>query len=148
MSLASRLLSKYEILDNGCWMYTGGWNGGGYGNIWDNGRTRSAHIVSYEIHIGPVPEGLNVLHTCDYRPCINPDHLFVGTTQDNIDDMISKGRDGFKGVRNGRCLLTEEQVAEIKKLLKNYSQQHIADKYNVSRPTIAAIKSGRNWGQL
>lgn len=148
MSLVGRLLSKYIVLDNGCWEYTGGLNGAGYGNIWDNGRTRSAHVVSHEIHKGPIPEDTCVLHSCDYKPCINPDHLFLGTQHDNIHDMIDKGRDGFKGTRNGRCLLTEIQVVEIKQLLLDYTQQHIADIYGVSRPTIAAIKSGRIWGQL
>lgn len=146
MSVANRLLSKIEVLDDGCWRYTGGLNSGGYGNIWDNGRTRSAHVVSFECHSGPVPEGLSVLHSCDYRACINPEHLFAGTTQDNIDDMVTKGRDGFKGERNGRCLLTKDQREEIRALLSEHSQQHIANMYNVSRSTIAAIKSGRNWG--
>lgn len=150
MSIIDRLYSKAEILSCGCWRYTGGLNGAGYGNIWDEGRTRSAHVVSFEIHNGPVPEGLSVLHSCDYKPCINPDHLFAGTTQDNIDDMINKGRDGFKGVRNGRAVLSEGEVISIKELLASniFSCQSIADKFNVSRPTIAAIKSGRNWGQL
>lgn len=146
MSLSERLLSKYTISDSGCWEYTGGLNGRGYGNIWDNGTTRSAHVVSYELHCGPVPEGLNVLHSCDNRKCICPDHLFVGTTQNNIDDMVNKGRDGFKGSRNGRALLTENDILAIRRLLNCYSQQYIADKYGVSRSTIAAIKSGRNWG--
>lgn len=102
--------------------------------------------MSYEIHIGPVPEGLNVLHTCDNKPCINPDHLVVGTTQDNIDDMIVKGRDGFTGERNGRCLLTRIQVEAIRQMLgDDIAQARIAEQYGVSRSTIAAIKSGRNW---
>lgn len=147
MSVAERLLSKIEPLDNGCWKYLGGINQAGYGNIWDNGRTRSAHIVSFEIHNRPVSKGLNVLHTCDNRWCVNPEHLFEGTTQDNIDDMISKGRDGFKGAKNGRAILNEEQVEAIRKFLTTttYSQQYIADKFGVSRSTVAAIKAGRLW---
>ena len=142
-SVSDRLLSRIEIQDNGCWIYTGGLNGRGYGNIWHNGRTRSAHVVSYEVHTGPVPEGMQVCHTCDNKPCINPDHLFVGTAQDNIDDMIIKGRNNFKG----RALLTQGQVSEIRRLLIETcrSQQNIADQFEVSRSTIAAIKSGRNW---
>lgn len=145
MCIADRLYSKVQVLENGCWRYTGGLNGSGYGNIWQDGHTRSAHVVSYEIHNGPVPEGLNVLHSCDYKPCINPEHLFSGTQQDNIDDMINKDRHNF----SGRALLTTEAVTEIRELLKetDLSQQCIADKFTVSRSTIAAIKSGRNWGQ-
>lgn len=148
MTLSSRLDSKTTVLDNGCWMFTGGCGSRGYGNIWDNGKTRSAHIVAYEIHKGPVTDGLSVLHTCDNRWCVNPDHLFLGTQQDNINDMIHKGRDGFSGERNGRALLNKDSVLLIKHLLDTgeHSQQTIANAYKVSRSTIAAIKSGRNWG--
>ena len=143
---ADRLLSKKQELPCGCWMYTGGLNSGGYGNIWDDGRTRSAHVVCYEIFKGPIPEGLNVCHSCDNTWCINPDHLFVGTAQDNIDDMINKGRDRFRG----RAILSKKQVEEIRELLlgTRLSQEKIALVYTVSRSTIAAIKSGRNWGHL
>jgi HNH endonuclease len=146
-SLADRLLSKIEIQEDGCWRYTGGLNGGGYGNIWDRGRTRSAHVVSYELSKGPVPEGMSVLHACDNRACVRPTHLFLGSTQDNINDMITKGRDGFKGIRNGRSLLVEEQVNLVKFYLRNtfLSQEAIADKFHVSRSTISAISTGRNW---
>ncbi len=147
IELSARLRAKTVIADSGCWEYTGGLNGSGYGNIWDSGRTRSAHVVAYELGVGPVPEGLSVLHTCDNRKCVNPTHLFVGTTQDNIDDMISKGRDGFKGIKNGRALLIEEHVNLIKYFLANtfLSQEAIAAKFNVSRSTVSAIKTGRLW---
>lgn len=150
IGLRDRLLSKIEVLDNGCWRYTGGINSGGYGNIWSEGTTRGAHVVSYEIHKGPVPKGKQVCHSCDYKPCINPEHLFAGTSFDNIHDMINKGRDGFKGTRNGRALLDEQQVAEIKRILNTglYTQESIAADFNVCRGTISAINTGRNWGQL
>ena len=146
-TLTSRLRDKTVIEDNGCWRYIGGINGSGYGNIWDRGRTRSAHVVSYELNVGPVPEGISVLHTCDNRWCVNPTHLFLGTTQDNIDDMVSKGRDGFKGIKNGKALLVEEHINLIKYYLNNtfLSQQAIANKFQVSRSTISAISTGRNW---
>ena len=148
MSVAERLLSKYVITDSGCWEYTGGLNSGGYGNIWDNRRTRSAHVVSFEVHCEPIPQGMSVLHSCDNRCCINPKHLFLGTAQDNIDDMITKGRDGFSGQRNGRALLTQNDIIAIRSILPKYSQEYIANMYGVSRSTIAAIKSGRNWGTM
>lgn len=146
-TVAERLLSKIEPLDNGCWKYLGGLNQGGYGNIWDNGRTRSAHVVSFEIHNRPVRQGYSVCHSCDNKWCINPEHLFEGTTQDNIDDMISKGRDGFKGVRNGMAILDEEQVEVIRNLLAEdqLSQEAIGERFGVSRSTVAAIKSRRLW---
>jgi len=144
--LLFRLLRKAVKTDSGCWKYTGGLNGRGYGNIWVDGTTRSAHVVSYELHKGPIPAGMNVCHSCDNKKCINPRHLFLGTTQDNIDDMIAKGRDGFKRERNGRALLTEEDVVAVREMLRqNKTQQYIADQYNVSRGTISAIGTGRNW---
>lgn len=131
-------------------MYTGGWNGRGYGNIWDKGCTRSAHVVSYEVHTGPVPEGLYVLHSCDNKWCINPEHLFVGTQQDNIDDMVSKGRDGFAGEKNGKAILNEEKVRQIKNLLRDsgLSCRTIGERFGVSGPAIMQIKHGRNWGHI
>src|SRR6266702_5022145 len=135
--LASRLWEKTTIRDDGCWMFTGGWNGGGYGNIWDSGHTRSAHVVSYEIHIGPVPKNLCVCHTCDNRWCVNPKHLFLGTNKDNLDDMTKKGRDRRIGAQNGRSVLSLVQVYEIRLLLdsKQLSQQAIASLFGVSRST-------------
>lgn len=146
MTLLERLLSKIKVLESGCWQYTGGINTAGYGNIWDNGKTRGAHIVAYELLVGPVhPIGINVCHNCDNKWCINPEHLFLGTQLDNIHDMIVKGRDGFRGTRNGRALLDLEKVNEIKNLLGVLTQEQIADQYGVSEATISAISTGRNW---
>lgn len=65
----------------------------GYGNMRFAGRSRKAHAVSWELANGqPVPDGLYVLHKCDNPACVNPAHLFVGTQQDNVDDMWAKGR--------------------------------------------------------
>lgn len=146
MCVSSRLAEKTSVLENGCWMYIGGWNTKNYGVFWVNGKSRTAHRVAYELYVGSIPDDLSVLHTCDNPWCINPKHLFVGTQQDNIDDMISKGRDGFIRTKNGRALLDEDDIIEIKKLLDQFSQQHIANQFGVSRSTISAISTGRNWG--
>lgn len=146
MCMSSRLAEKTSVLKNGCWMYTGGWNAKNYGVFWVDGKSRTAHRVAYELYVGSIPDDLSVLHTCDNPWCINPKHLFVGTQQDNIDDMISKGRDGFIRTKNGRALLSEDDIIEIKKLLGQFSQQHIANQFGVSRSTISAISTGRNWG--
>jgi len=80
--------------DDGCWEWTGGTQKPGYGKLGAGGGDNAAyaHRVSWEIHYGPIPEGMRVLHRCDNPPCTRPDHLFLGTQTDNMKDMWAKGR--------------------------------------------------------
>lgn len=71
----------------------------GYGVIYFNGRQTYTHRVSYELHVGPIPDGLFILHRCDVPACVNPDHLFVGSAADNVADMMAKGRHRFHFLR-------------------------------------------------
>jgi hypothetical protein len=77
----------------GCWLWERAVKGEGYGHKWYDGKLQSAHRISWQIHRGPIPDGLWVLHRCDVMLCVNPDHLFLGTHQDNVDDKHRKGRD-------------------------------------------------------
>lgn len=91
------LEDSYTIDDNGCWLWTEGLDKDGYGTIsgeFEDGRKRKAkaHRVFYEKYVGPIPEGHGVLHHCDVRCCVCPDHLWTGTAKDNHDDMVRKGR--------------------------------------------------------
>ena len=113
-----------------CWIWTGCTNWKGYGLIRDNYVTLKAHRVSYEIHQGPIPEGMLVCHTCDVRTCVNPKHLFIGTAQDNEDDKQSKGRHFHK--------LNAEQIYEI--LTSTESQYSLADKFGVTQSAISLAK--------
>lgn len=82
-------------VDDGCWIWYGPTYPNGYGYLHANRPLRTtigAHRVSWIIHFGPIPDELHVLHKCDNPPCVNPEHLFIGTPQDNVDDMIQKGR--------------------------------------------------------
>lgn len=87
-----RLLEKTRIMPNGCIEWHGYAHEDGYGFIKIKGQNCLTHRVSWEINNGPIPEGLCVLHKCDNPPCINPEHLFLGTKQDNMNDCIRKGR--------------------------------------------------------
>lgn len=144
--LADKLQRKTVVCDDGCWMYIGGWTGSGYGAICDVGRkTLSAHVVSYSIHKGEIPKGMRVLHTCDHKYCVNPDHLFLGTTKDNKDDEINKGRHAF-GERQGNSKLSEDEVVQIKRLLaSSFSGAEIGRMFNVTPEAIYLIKKGTNW---
>ena len=92
MTLQERLLARSEEA-NGCLLWTGGKSSNGYGQIWADGKMVSTHRAAYLTWIGEIPEGMKVLHTCDTHNCIAPDHLFLGTQLDNMNDMIEKGRD-------------------------------------------------------
>lgn len=85
-----------------CWHWRGGKYRNGYGKISARGACRLAHRVSYELHRGVIPQGLQVLHACDNRRCVNPAHLFLGTQSDNLRDCVAKGR-WVTHARKGHC---------------------------------------------
>jgi hypothetical protein len=114
----------------------------GYMLIKRGGRLLRAHRIAYEEVFGPIPDGLCVLHACDKRHCINPDHLFLGTREDNIHDAVKKGRHAH-GSTNGHAKLTEIKVMEIK--LSNAKAAVLAKRFNISIMTIYDIRAGRTW---
>lgn len=95
---------------NTCWLWIGADDGNGYGVFNLDGKAVKAPRMSWALTFGPIPDGLFVLHRCDHPPCVNPQHLFLGTHTDNMKDMVSKGRHGSvtkpanraRGTRNGR----------------------------------------------
>ena len=93
MEVIERFLTKYEVdSKTDCWLWTGWKTSKGYGGFSLNGKDVGAHRVSYMLFKHDVDEKLSVLHTCDNPSCVNPDHLFLGTQQDNMLDKKSKGR--------------------------------------------------------
>ena len=84
--------SKINKQENDCWIWKGKKILDGYGRLCLNGKNFYAHRLSYEIYKGEIPKGMFVCHTCDVRDCVNPDHLWIGTNLDNINDAIKKGK--------------------------------------------------------
>lgn len=111
-----------------------------------------AHRASWEIHNGPIPDGLEVCHHCDNPPCVRPDHLFVGTQADNMADMRAKGR-GFippPGQCHPAARLTDEDIYAIRAadLSERGSQRRLALRFGVTPTHIRYIRSGRAWSHL
>ncbi len=134
---------------NGCWIWTGGGcSSTGYGTFLIKGdrpiiRT-PAHRASYELHVGPIQEGMNVCHKCDVRRCVNPDHLFIGTPKDNTQDMISKGRKPI-GSEMKCAKLTEAMIPQIIAMCRERPQLHVAKELSVSPMTISLIVNNKTW---
>lgn len=121
MKLIDRFEQKIYYSIDGCHYWTGAVNGPGYGSIKVNRKSEPAHRISYILYRGEIPSGLFVCHKCDNPGCVNPHHLFLGTRQDNMDDMIKKNRKAdCRGTKNGSSKLTDAQVREIKKTPEFY----------------------------
>ena len=133
-----------------CWLWTSGLDKDGYGafRAEHNGTMHSrAHRYSYALHKGKIPVLLNVCHTCDVRACVNPDHLFLGTMAENMDDKMAKGRHRtIDGENHYRAVLTEGQAKAI--LLDPRPHSQIANSYNVARTTISSLKARHSWPGL
>jgi hypothetical protein len=139
---------SYVVKGDGCWLWAGGRQNGGYGTFRDRpGHSVKAHRYSYQLCHGPIPPGLCVCHTCDNRACVNPAHLFLGTHQDNMDDRSRKGRQAvLRGEANGRAKLTACQAEAIRRRRKSgETGRDLACTFGVSRATIDRITYGRSW---
>ena len=132
-----------------CWEWNG-YRRGGYGSFKMFGSLMCAHRVSYELFVRPAGDHMMVCHKCDNPICVNPNHLFLGSAQENMDDKISKGRHqgAKKGSRHHFAKLSEWQVKEIKLQIGEVSQYFLADKYGVSQTIISNIKTGKRWGHV
>ena len=131
--------------DGECWMWTGSvMPSNGYGCFSYRKKIMRAHRVSYILHRGEIPSGVCVLHTCDVKACVNPDHLFLGTNADNVADRVKKGRSA-QGERQGCSKLTSQQVLEIRLLYPTTKQVTLARRFGVDKNTIYSIMKGETW---
>ena len=139
--------------NSGCWLWPNGATGTGYGITRHAGKPILAHRLSWILHFGEISKGEGfhgtcVLHKCDVRACVNPDHLFLGTNLDNIKDRMAKGRSHvpvMMGEKNPRAKLTDCAVDEIRSLGGVVSGVNLAKRFGVTPSTISNVLRGNNW---
>jgi hypothetical protein len=143
-----RFWNKVNKTDS-CWLWTAVLDQAGYGQFRVSGRTVRAHRYSWELSNGrPIPNGLHACHRCDVRQCVNPDHLFLGTDQDNVDDRGDKGRTvTMRGEHHGNASLNWDKVREIRLLSKLtiLGTKDIASLYGVQPSAVSKIICNRTW---
>lgn len=140
-------LASLVRFEGDCIIFTGTKHDRGYGVVTFNHKHYLAHRLSYSLFVGPVPSDKLVCHTCDNRRCVNPKHLFIGTAQDNADDMMSKGRHRTPySEANAKAKLTYLQAEEIRRLYsKGISGTELAFQFSVSDSTIYAILGNHSY---
>lgn len=155
-SISDRLQMYSTRAPSGCQEWNRALDKDGYGRLLviQGGRkqTKKAHRLAYELHIGPIPNGMFVCHKCDNPSCIEPLHLFLGTAADNNADKMAKGRykPGGKphpGSKNGRAKLDEQQVVSIRHLVQAYGipAALIASSLDLSASAIQSAVRGSSW---
>jgi HNH endonuclease len=150
-----------QIPFHDCWEWLGNIDTYGYGRIYFNGKMTKAHRLSYIIFKNEIPKNLWVLHKCDNRSCVNPDHLFLGTSAENIADMVKKGRQakgekhrqalrGLRvGIKNPAAKLSEDQIVHIRELYEiGHTQKALAQSFKVVRSTIGRVVRKTHWKHL
>lgn len=134
-----------RIPECGCWLWTRSITKNGYGklNLLSSGW-EMPHRLSWQIHVGPIPQGMFVLHRCDVRTCCNPNHLFLGSAKENTNDMIQKKRDlRPDGTRKTSKKLTAEQVRLIAHDKRTCTV--IAKEHGICRDLVSSIRRGKSY---
>jgi hypothetical protein len=149
--LLERLQEKYRInADTGCWEWTASVKRNGYGQIGvrePRPTMLDAHRASWIVHKGPIPPKMMVLHTCDVKTCVNPDHLWLGTQKDNMRDCGEKGRVNREKKQRGEnhyaARFTWAQIKAIRS--DKRTQVAIAAEYGINQGYVSSIKMGKKW---
>jgi hypothetical protein len=133
--------------ETGCMEWTRTLNQGGYGTLKYKQKGRMAHRFMWEYKNGLIPDGLHVCHKCDNRKCINPDHLFLGTAKDNMQDMLAKNRaNKAKGEDSFFAKLSSEQITAIRSDIR--PQHVIAKDYGICQANVCLIKKRQTWAHV
>lgn len=150
---------KYVEKTDSCWVWKGCTWDSGYGTLQINKRPHLVHRFSYILHFGEIPNNLFVCHTCDIPNCVNPKHLFLGTTQDNTKDKVRKNRQAkgktagaythpekiLRGSMIGISKLKEEDVIKIRNTCNEISRKELAKIYNVKNSAIDCVINRKTW---
>jgi len=137
----------WDVTETGCWEVRGSRHKSGYGKIEVSGKSTSTHRVAYELWVGPIPDGLIIRHRCDNPPCINPEHLEVGTHADNVKDMLERGRTNWNlGDSNPASKLTDQDVRDIRE--SDERTADLAQRYGVTPSYMSQIRHGKKRGGL
>ena len=133
-TLKERFDEKWKVnLETGCWEWIAGKSASGYGHFKINNKQHVAHRVAYEIYNGLIPDGMFILHKCDNPLCVNPEHLEIGTHQDNMYDKVSKNRQS----RSTRRTTVEEKINIIN---DSRNSKEVALSYNLTYRTVKRIR--------
>ena len=158
MNAIDRFMDKVAVADNGCWEWQG-YKSRQYGAFYIHGKDTRAHRWSYQHHVGEIPDRMCVCHKCDNPICVNPDHLFLGTQRDNMNDMVAKGRQG-KGEKNRHNKLSERDAVLAKLLLKRHPPSRVSSQagygvcrflarwFGVTNTAISKINVGKRWRHI
>lgn len=132
-----------------CWEWIGAKDTRGYGRMIVKGKNDGSNRIAWQIFYGEIPPHMEICHKCDNTSCVNPNHLFLGTHQDNENDKRDKGRT-IKGSKHGRAKLTEKDVLVIRGLYEkgNILQNELAQMFNVSIATISLIINSKHWKHI
>lgn len=141
--------------ENGCWNWKGYFNKGGYGMVKKNSKYIKATKIVWEMFNGKIPKGTGwhgicVLHKCDNRACVNPNHLFLGTHTDNMRDMWNKKRRTNRGEHNPNVKLGKKDVIRIRELYigEHGQQTALGKQFGVGQNTIYDIVNYRSWQHI
>jgi hypothetical protein len=171
-SLEERFWPLVQKQDEGCWLWIGNRVHSGYGRLTYDSKTDRAHRISWRLTYGEIPDGLLVCHRCDNPPCVRPEHLFLGTNKDNMQDMASKHR-GVEGdkhwlrkhperARRGKpfysgrgeelhnAKLTEEAVRDIRArwVPRKVTYAMLGEEYGVTDMCISAVVRRKTWAHV
>lgn len=152
-SIIERFEDKIFYSPDGCWYWTAYQTAdstnphGNYGVFGLNGKSILAHRMSYLLYKGEIPKGKLVCHSCDNSICVNPYHLWLGTSQDNMNDMVKKRRSSYGELRHNSKLKSID-ILRIRQLHPEINQSEIARQYGVTPSIINLIVNRKIWKHI